>query len=157
MLFIRFLNIFSELCTKSLAALCRMVLKPLEYSEEFYDADLDSVNLSKKKTMRIKNMDDVEFSIGLANQIKLELGLSLETCNTGQGNDFIFSRQKWIEPGAIIHSKPMKNLLQLSVGEVDAKPVEGVGAAGRVLAPGNVEETNESGKVVLAEPLMAVY
>ena len=63
--------------------------------------------------------------------------------------------------GVFIHvpfkGRLLDPVLEAFIGEVDAKPVEGVGAAGRVLAPGNVEETNESGKVILAEPLMAVY
>ena len=45
-------------------------------------------------------------------------------------------------------------VLEMFVGEVDAKLIEGVGTAGHVLGPGNIEETDECGKVVLAEPLI---
>ena len=48
-------------------------------------------------------------------------------------------------------------VLETFVGKVNAKMIEGVGTAGHVLGPGNIEETNENGKVVFAEPLINMF
>ena len=48
-------------------------------------------------------------------------------------------------------------VLETFVGEDDAKLIEGVGTAGHVLGPWNIEETDESGKVVFAEPLINMF
>lgn len=47
-------------------------------------------------------------------------------------------------------------VLQTFVGKVDAELIKGVGAAREVLGTGQVEQTNEGGKVVTAETLVDV-
>ena len=55
--------------------------------------------------------------------------------------------------GVFIHM-PFKETsgsnLEAFVGEVDAKLIYRVGMAGHILGPGNIEQTDESGKIVLA-------
>ena len=48
-------------------------------------------------------------------------------------------------------------VLETFVGRVDAKLIEGVGTAGHVLGPGIIEETDESGKIVFAEPSVDMF
>ena len=48
-------------------------------------------------------------------------------------------------------------VLEMFIGKVDAKMIEGVGTAGHVLGPRNIEETDENGKVVFAEPLINMF
>ena len=57
----------------------------------------------------------------------------------------------------LLEERPLDPVLEAFVGEVDAKLIKGVGTAGHVLGPRNIEETDESCKVFLAESLINMF
>jgi hypothetical protein len=94
---------------KGLAALCRMVLKPKDYSGVYLDADRLILNerVDKKKKKRAEQMQDIEFAVKLAKLLCKNLSLNTEVCHSLLGyiesSDFIFSEGAgWLDPGSKI-------------------------------------------------------
>ena len=112
-LIIAFINLqFPEFRSKSLSALCRMVLKPTDYSTSFADVDLDSFNINKTKTKVKKVMDDVDYAIKYATGIIITYGLDIQACHDVDEEyesdksdervypaDFLFLGDNWMDPG----------------------------------------------------------
>ncbi len=97
------LTFLVDLRKKSLSAFCRMVIKPDDYSENFEDKDLISLNSTRTKKNKINAMPDVTYARALATCLQQELGLSYEACHSlGEDisyDDFIFSSGDWLDPG----------------------------------------------------------
>ncbi|KAF8809179.1 hypothetical protein BYT27DRAFT_7255054 [Phlegmacium glaucopus] len=99
----------SYLRRKSLAALCRMVLRSSDYSGAIADRDLVVYNSKRPKQYKVKEMPDVEYAKQLAKKLQTKMALKLDVCHLLQSSsgteDFLFTPEGWVHPGDLIEWK----------------------------------------------------
>ena len=95
----------ADIRSKSLSALCRMVIYPLDYSHKYTDTDLDHHNIVLTKKKRIQDMPDVIFAQKIANHLITKLELDIRVCHQlidTAPYDFIFTGNSFLDPGEAI-------------------------------------------------------